>query len=151
LIDESGRNLGVVLFSEALDRASRTGYDLVEIAPNAQPPVCKILDYGRYRYELQKSSAEAKKNQKTIEIKEIKIRPNIDDHDYDTKLKQAYRFFESGNKVKVTLRFRGREIEHPEIGIRLLKKMCEDLSDAGKLEVEPRLEGKMMVMLLLPK
>jgi len=151
LIDERGRNLGVVSLNEALDRAIGAGYDLVEIVPNAQPPVCKILDYGRYRYEQRKSIAETKKNQKTIETKEIKLRPNIDEHDYSIKVKQACRFLQSGNKVKVTLRFRGREADHSDIGVRILERMREDVDVVGKVELEPRMEGRLVIALFSPR
>jgi translation initiation factor IF-3 len=151
LIDEEGQNLGAVPFFEALDRAADAGLDLVEIAPNSQPPVCKILDYGRYKYESQKKAAETRKNQKIVEIKEVKVRPNIDDHDYETKMKQSRRFLEEGDKVKVTLRFRGREMAHQDLGLQLLDRVRGELSDLAKVEAEPRLEGKQMMMVLAPR
>jgi translation initiation factor IF-3 len=151
LIDEEGQNLGVVAFFDALDRAADAGLDLVEIAPNSQPPVCKILDYGRYKYESQKKAAETRKNQKIVEIKEVKVRPNIDDHDYETKMKQSRKFLEEGDKVKVTLRFRGREMAHQDLGLQLLDRVRAELGELSKVESEPRLEGKQMVMVLAPR
>ncbi len=125
--------------------------DLVEIAPQASPPVCKLLDYGRFKYQSQKKAAEARKNQKVVEIKEVKLRPGIDDHDYDTKMKQSRRFFEEGDKVKVTLRFRGREMAHQGLGIQLLERVKAEVGDIAKVESEPRLEGKQMIMILAPR
>lgn len=125
--------------------------DLVEIAPNSIPPVCKILDYGRFKYQAQKKAAEARKRQKTVEIKEIKMRPNIDTHDYEVKMKAVRRFFEEGDKVKVTLRFRGREMAHQELGMKLLDKVKEETSPIAKVEAEPRLEGRQMTMVLAPR
>ena len=151
LIDDEGNNVGVVSFYDALDRAEDAGLDLVEIAPNSVPPVCKLLDYGRFKYQSQKKAAEARKNQKVVEVKEIKLRPGIDDHDYDTKLKQSRRFFEDGDKVKVTLRFRGREMAHPELGMKLLNKVQADFDDVAKVEYAPRMEGRQMIMILAPR
>ena len=151
LIDENGQNVGIVSRSDALDRAQEAGLDLVEISPDAEPPVCKILDYGKFKYQEQKKAAEARKNQKIVEIKEIKMRPSIDDHDYDVKMRAIKRFFEEGDKVKVTLRFRGREMAHQELGYQLLQKVKGDLVELSKVESEPRLEGRQMVMVLAPK
>jgi translation initiation factor IF-3 len=125
--------------------------DLVEIAPNSIPPVCKILDYGRFKYQAQKKAAEARKKQKTVEIKEIKMRPNIDIHDYEVKMRAVRRFFEEGDKVKVTLRFRGREMAHQELGTRLLNRVKDDTTKMAKIESEPRMEGRQMVMILTPR
>ncbi len=135
---------------EAMDIALDAGLDLVEIQPNANPPVCKILDYGRYKYQAQKKAAEARKKQKTVEIKEIKMRPNIDTHDYDVKMKNMLRFFNDGDKVKVTLRFRGREMAHQDLGMNLLNKVREETSEIAKVESAPKLEGRQMVMVLAP-
>ena len=135
LIDATGNNVGVVSTSEALTRAVEAGLDLVEIAPNSEPPVCKILDYGKYKYQAQKKAAEARKKQRTVEIKEIKMRPNIDTHDYDVKMRSIHRFFEEGDKVKVTLRFRGREMAHQELGAKLLDRVKQDLTEIAKVEI----------------
>ena len=151
LIDETGQNIGVVSRQEATDRAVAAGLDLVEISPDAQPPVCKILDYGKFKYQEQKKAAEARKRQKIVEIKEIKLRPNIDDHDYDVKMKSIKRFFEEGDKVKVTLRFRGREMAHQSIGMDVLRRVKADLEAISKVEAEPRFEGRQMVMVLAPR
>ncbi len=128
--------------------ADEAGLDLVEVSPNATPPVCKILDYGKYKYEQQKKAAEARKNQKTVDVKEIKIRPTTEKHDYEVKMRSARRFLESGDKVKVSMRFRGREMAHQEIGLNLLKRMLEELSDISKVELHPKLEGRQMIMVL---
>jgi translation initiation factor IF-3 len=125
--------------------------DLVEIAPQSVPPVCKLLDYGRFKYQSQKKAAEARKNQKIVEIKEVKLRPGIDDHDYDVKMKQSRRFFEDGDKVKITLRFRGREMAHQGLGLQLLDRVKAEIADVAKVESEPRLEGKQMTMILAPR
>lgn len=125
--------------------------DLVEIAPNSVPPVCKILDYGKFKFQSQKKAAEARKKQKTVEVKEIKVRPNIDSHDYEVKMRAIGRFFEEGDKVKVTLRFRGREMAHQEIGLRLLEKIRDEVAEISKVEAEPKLEGRQIVMVLAPK
>ena len=151
VIDENGENIGVLLTAEAIEQASEAGLDLVEVSPNADPPVCKILDYGKFRFQEQKKKAEARKRQKVVEIKEIKLRPNIDDHDYDVKARAMTRFFEEGDKVKVTLRFRGRELAHPELGMKLLQKVRADFEDTAKVEYEPRMEGKQMIMILAPR
>ena len=150
LIDDTGANRGVVSFFEALKIAEDAGLDLVEIAPNSVPPVCKILDYGRFRFLEQKKASEARKKQRTIEIKEIKLRPGIDKHDYDVKMKAMHGFFEEGDKVKVTLRFRGREMAHQELGAQLLQRVAEDVKATGKVESMPRLEGRQMVMMIGP-
>ena len=151
LIDQDGQNVGVVLKVDAQSKALEAGLDLVEISPDAEPPVCKILDFGKFKYQEQKKQAEARKNQKVVEIKEIKMRPSIDDHDYDVKMRAIKRFFEEGDKVKVTLRFRGREMAHQELGYRLLQRVKLDLVTDSKVESEPRLEGRQMVMVLAPK
>ena len=151
LIDQSGEKQGVMPLSAALEAAEEAGMDLVEISPNSDPPVCKILDYGKFRFQEQKKKAEARKKQKIVEIKEIKLRPNIDIHDYEVKAKAMHRFFEEGDKVKVTLRFRGREMAHPELGMKLLQKVKSDFEPSTKVEYEPRMEGKQMIMILAPK
>ena len=143
--------VGVVPVREALQMAEEAGLDLVEISPNADPPVCKILDFGKYKYAAQKKRAEARKKQKVIEIKEIKMRPGIDDHDYDVKMRAARRFLEEGDKVKVTLRFRGREMVHQELGAKVLDRVREELDALAKVEQFPRLEGRQMVMVVAPK
>jgi translation initiation factor IF-3 len=151
LIDETGQNVGVVSKSDALARAEEAGLDLVEISPDAEPPVCKILDFGKYKYQEQKKAAEARKHQKIVEIKEIKMRPGIDDHDYDVKMRAMKRFFEEGDKVKVTLRFRGREMAHQQLGMNVLVRVKSDVEPIAKVESEPRFEGRQMVMVLAPK
>ena len=151
LIDATGENGGVVDIEDALARAAEAGLDRVEISPQTNPPVCTILDYGRYKCQAQKSAAEARKKQRTVEIKEIKMRPNIDTHDYDVKMRSMNRFFDEGDKVKVTLRFRGREMAHKDLGVQLLNKVKEDTLDIAKVESEPRLEGRQMVMVLAPR
>ena len=151
LIDDTGQNRGVVAFFDALKLAEEAGLDLVEIAPNATPPVCKILDYGKFRFNEQKKAAEARKKQKTVEVKEIKLRPGIDDHDYDVKMKAVRRFFEEGDKVKVTLRFRGREMAHQDIGFKLLERVKNEMADVSKVEAEPMLEGRQMIMVMAPR
>jgi translation initiation factor IF-3 len=151
LISDTGENLGVIGRLEALAKAQDAGLDLVEISPNSNPPVCKILDYGKFKYEQQKKAAEQKKKQKVIEIKEIKMRPNIDDHDYDVKIRAMKRFFEDGDKVKVTLRFRGREMAHMELGMQLLQRVKTDFVNETKVEAEPKLEGRQMIMVLAPR
>lgn len=151
LIDADGSNVGVVSLDEAFDRADLAGLDLVEISPNAAPPVCKVMDFGKYKYEAQKKAAEARKKQKIIEVKEIKMRPNIDSHDYEVKMKAIMRFFEAGDKVKVTLRFRGREMAHQELGMELLKRVQGDVEEFAKVEAHPKLEGRQMIMVMAPK
>jgi translation initiation factor IF-3 len=151
LIDQDGQNRGVVAFFDALKLAEDVGLDLVEIAPNSEPPVCKILDYGKYRFNEQKKQAEARKKQKTVEVKEIKLRPGIDDHDYDVKMRAMKGFFEDGDKVKVTLRFRGREMAHQDIGMRVLDRVRSDTAELAKVESEPNMEGRQVVMVLAPR
>ena len=151
LIDDAGEMIGVMSAREALIRAYDVGLDLVEISPNAVPPVCKILDYGKYKYEQQKKANEARKKQKVVEIKEIKVRPNIDDHDYDVKMKQMKNFIGEGDKVKVTLRFRGREMAHQELGVKVLERIRSDLIELVKVEQMPKLENRQMVMVISPK
>ncbi len=151
LIDQEGANQGVVSFFDALKTAEDAGLDLVEISPNSSPPVCKLLDYGRFRFLEQKKQAEARKKQKTVEVKEIKLRPGIDKHDYDVKMKAVQRFFEEGDKVKVTLRFRGREMAHQDLGLKLLERVKTETSEIAKVESEPQLEGRQMIMILAPR
>ena len=151
LIGAVGENFGVVDRETALRKADEAGLDLVEISPNAAPPVCKILDIGKYKYEEQKRKNEARKKQKVIEVKEIKLRPNIDDHDYDVKKRAMERFLEEGDKVKVTLRFRGREMAHQELGVALLNRVKTDFTEQAKVESEPRPEGRQIVMVLAPR
>ena len=150
LILADGQNVGVVSIKEALREAKEAGLDLVEISPGAVPPVCKVLDFGKYKYELQKRKNEAKKKQKVVEVKELKLTPMIDTHDYDVKIKNARKFLTAGNKVKFTLRFRGRELSYQQQGLDVLLKAKEDLADLGKVEQEPKLEGKLMGMLVVP-
>ena len=151
LIDEKGENVGVVPVAQALGRAEQAGLDLVEIAPLAEPPVVKILDFGKYKYEEQKRKNEARKKQKVIEIKEIKMRPSIDHHDYEIKMRSVVKFLAEGDKVKVTLRFRGRELVHQEIGVKVLERVRGDLAERGKVEQFPRMEGRQMTMVIAPK
>ena len=151
LIDAEGNNVGVVPTRQAMIMAEEAGLDLVEISPDAKPPVAKILDYGKFRFQEQKRLAEARKKQRVVEIKEIKLRPMIDDHDYEVKMKAARRFFDEGDKVKVTLRFRGREMDHKELGHKLLDKVRADIAEIAKVEMEPRFEGRQIIMILAPK
>ena len=151
VIDHEGENLGVMNTREAMEQANELGLNLVEVSPGADPPVCKYLDVGKYRFEAQKKANAARKTQKTQDIKEIKMRPNIDTHDYDVKMRSMNRFFEEGDKVKVTLRFRGREMAHQQLGIDLLKRVQDDTVEIAKVEAFPRLEGRQMVMVLSPK
>lgn len=151
LIDENGENHGAVALNKALEMAKAASLDLVEISPNAIPPVCKILDYGRYKYEAQKKANLAKKKQKTVEVKEIKLRPGIEKHDYDVKMRSIDKFIGVGDKVKVTLRFRGREMAHQELGFDVLKRVREDFADRTKVEQMPKMEGRQMTMVLAPK
>ena len=151
VIDENGENLGVMYTREAMEQANELGLNLVEVSPNADPPVAKFLDVGKYRYEAQKKANAARKTQKTQEIKEIKMRPNIDIHDYDVKMRSVVKFLEEGDKVKMTLRFRGREMAHQELGMNLLKRVQDDTSEIAKVEAFPRLEGRQMLMVLAPK
>lgn len=141
----------MVTIQEALRVADEAGLDLVEISPNADPPVCKVLDFGKYKYEVQKKANEARKKQKVIELKELKLRPGIDTHDYDIKMRSARRFLEEGDKVKVTLRFRGRELAHQELGMKVLNRVRDDLAAMAKVEQWPRMEGRQMTMVIAPK
>jgi len=151
LIDAEGENVGVVDTADAQERADAAGHDLVEVSPDANPPVCKILDYGKHKYQEQKKAAEARKKQKVVEVKEIKMRPAIDAHDYDVKMRAMKRFFDEGDKVKVTLRFRGREMAHQQIGRELLARVRTDTEEFAKVESDARLEGRQMVMILAPR
>lgn len=150
LIDEKGEQLGVMNPRDALAIAEERGYDLVEVSPSAKPPVCRILDYGKYRYEQNKKERETKKNQKVITIKEVKLRPNIEDHDFNTKVRNAAKFLAEGNKVKVTIMFRGREITHPESGKVICDRVAEQVADIAKVEKEAKVEGRNMTMMLVP-
>jgi translation initiation factor IF-3 len=151
LVKEDGSMVGVVPIREALIMAEEAGLDLVEISPNASPPVCKILDFGKFKYELQKKESEARKKQKVIEVKEIKLRPGIDEHDYQVKMRSVHRFLEEGDKVKVTMRFRGREMVHQELGMKVLDRVRAELDALAKVEQMPRLEGRQMIMVMAPK
>jgi translation initiation factor IF-3 len=151
LVDERGRMVGVVGRNEALAMAADAGLDLVEIAPSADPPVCKILDFGKFKYEEQKKKNEARKKQKVIEVKEIKLRPSIDDHDYQVKMRSMNKFIEEGDKVKVTMRFRGRELAHQELGMNVLMRVKDDLDGIAKIEQMPRMEGRQMTMVVAPR
>jgi translation initiation factor IF-3 len=151
VIDENGENIGVMYTREAIEQAAGVGLDLVEVSPNADPPVCKFLDVGKFRYEAQKKANLARKTQKTQEIKEIKMRPNIDDHDYETKMKAIHKFIGEGDKVKVTLRFRGRELAHQQLGMNLLRRVQDDTAEIAKIEAYPRMEGRQMLMVISPK
>ncbi|MBL1431103.1 MAG: translation initiation factor IF-3 [Robiginitomaculum sp.] len=151
LIDENGEKQGVMPIAAALEAAREAGLDLVEVAPEANNPVCKILDYGKMRFQAQKKRAESKKKQKTADLKEIKMRPNIDVHDYQVKIKAMTRFFAQGDKVKVTIRFRGREMAHQDRGANLLQRVRDDFEDSTKVEFEPKTEGRQMMMVLAPK
>ena len=151
LIDAEGENVGVVATPEAMQRAEEAGLDLVEISPGADPPVAKILDYGRFKYEDQKKKNEARKKQKIIEIKEIKMRPNIDTHDYDVKMRAINRFIGDGDKVKVTMRFRGREMVHQELGLKVLNRVRDQIDGIAKVEQFPRMEGRQMIMVVAPR
>lgn len=150
LIDADGENVGVVTPARAMVMAEDAGLDLVEISPNANPPVCKIMDFGKFKYEQQKRESEARKKQKTIEVKEVKFRPNTDTHDYDVKMRNVFKFLENGDKVKVTLRFRGREMAHQELGRDLLLRVAEDTKECGKVENMPKMEGRQMIMMIGP-
>ena len=143
--------IGIVSLNEALQASLEAGLDLVEISPQAEPPVCKILDYGKFKYEEQKKKNEARKKQRIIEIKEVKLRPGIDDHDYDVKMRSMVRFLDEGDKVKVTMRFRGREMAHQELGMEVLMRVKTDLDEKSKIEQMPRMEGRQMIMVLAPK
>lgn len=151
MIDEHGENHGVVAIGDAMALARDAGLDLLELSPNANPPVCKILDHGKFKYEEQKRKNEARKKQKTIEVKEIKFRPNIDDHDYGVKMRSMFKFLEEGDKVKVTLRFRGRELRHQELGTAILERVKSDTLELAKVEQFPSMEGRQMVMVLAPR
>jgi translation initiation factor IF-3 len=151
LVDERGQMIGVVPRSDAIARALEAGLDLVEVAANADPPVCKILDFGKFKYEEQKRKNEARKKQKVIEVKEIKLRPGIDDHDYDVKMRSMKSFIDEGDKVKVTMRFRGRELAHQELGMEVLMRVKGDLDEIAKVEQYPRMEGRQMTMVMSPK
>ena len=151
VISSSGKQLGIISIREALNYAEDEGFDLVEVSPDSNPPVCKIIDYGKLRYREQKSKKEAKKKQKTIEVKEIKLRPGIDKHDYLVKLKALSKFIGGGNKVKVSMRFRGREIEHKNLGMDILSKLTEEVAEYAKVEVLPKFEGKQIMMILVPQ
>ena len=151
LIDHNGENVGVVSFENALEMAEQAELDLVELSPNASPPVCKILDFGKFKYEAQKMSNVARKKQKTIEVKEIKMRPGIETHDYDVKMRSIQRFITDGDKVKVTLRFRGREMVHQDRGMNVLQRVREDLDEIAKVEQFPKMEGRLLTMVVAPK
>lgn len=150
LLDEAGEMVGVVSMAEALEMARDVGLDLIEVSPNAEPPVCKITDYGKYKYQEQKRLAEARKKQKTVELKELKLGPTIEEHDYQIKMKAAFKFIEAGNKVKFSMRFRGRQIAHKDIGFKLMQRVAEDLDGKAKIESHPRLEGRQMIMVISP-
>lgn len=143
--------LGVVPLDEALEKALETGYDLVEVSPNADPPVCKILDYGKYKYQEQKKKTESRKKQKTIDVKEIKLRPGINKHDYDVKMRNIVKFLNEGDKVKVTMRFRGREMVHQDLGLKLLLRVRDEVEDLAKVEQLPQFEGRQIIMVIAPK
>lgn len=151
VVDHEGEQLGVLAINDALERAANVGLDLVEVAPNADPPVCKFLDYGKYKYEAQKKKSEARKKQKIIDVKEIKMRPGIDEHDYQVKMRNMRRFLDDGDKVKVTIRFRGREMVHQDLGMRVLDRVREELDELVKVELLPRLEGRQMIMIMAPR
>lgn len=150
LVDDAGQQLGVMAPREAVKIAVEKGLDLVEVAPTANPPVCRIMDYGKYKYEQSKKERDAKKNQKVITVKEVKLRPNIEDHDFETKAKNAAKFLSGGDKVKVTIMFRGREITHPELGLELCQRFAEDLKSIAKIEKAAKVEGRNMIMILAP-
>ncbi len=151
VIDDRGENLGVMNTDEAIERAKDVGLDLVEVSPNASPPVAKFLDVGKFKYEAQKKANAARKTQKVQDVKEIKMRPNIDDHDYQVKMRNVNKFIDNGDKVKVTLRFRGREMSHQQLGMQLLQRVQEDMKETAKVEAYPKLEGRQMLMVLCPK
>lgn len=150
LITDDGEQIGIVSIDEARDRATERGLDLVEVAPEARPPVVKMMDYGKYKYEAARQAREARKKQHTIQVKEVKFRPGIEDHDYEFKLRHARRFLEEGNKVKLTMMFRGRQITHPELGLEVLARVTEDIQDVGKVEQQPSFEGRQMSMVVAP-
>jgi translation initiation factor IF-3 len=151
VVDEKGEQLGVISVSRALELAEAAALDLVEVAPGADPPVCKILDYGKFKYEAQKKKNEARKKQKVIDVKEIKMRPGIDEHDYQVKMRNMCRFLEDGDKVKVTIRFRGREMAHQNLGMKVLDRVREELDELSKVEQYPKIEGRQMVMVIAPR
>ncbi len=151
MVDHEGENRGVVPIGEARQLADDIGLDLVEVSPNADPPVCKLMDYGKFKYESQKKANESRKKQKTIDIKEIKMRPNIDRHDYDVKKRSMVRFLEEGDKVKVTMRFRGREMAHQERGLQVLDRVRDELEELAKVEQWPKMEGRQMIMVIAPR
>lgn len=151
VVDVNGKVSDPIPVERGLELAGESGLDLVEVAANSEPPVCKLVDYGKYKYEQAKKQNEAKKRQKTIEVKELKVRPNIDDHDYQVKLRAAQKFLGGGDKLKVTLRFRGREMAHQDLGLAVLKRMQADLADQSKIEAMPKVEGRSMIMVLAPK
>lgn len=148
VVGADGEMAGVMSVAEGIKLAEESGLDLVELSPNAKPPVCKIIDYSKYKYEQQKKASEARKRQKTVDVKEVKIRPGIEDHDYQVKMRNARKFLSNGDKVKVTMRFRGREMAHQQIGFDLLKRMIEELSDVGKVDLHPKMEGRQIIMVL---
>ncbi len=150
VVGADGEMVGVISVAEGIRIAKEAGMDLVEVSPNAEPPVCKVLDYGKFKYNQQKKANEARKKQKTIQIKEVKLRPTIDKHDLDVKMKHIHKFLESGDKVKMTLRFRGREMAHQELGMKLLMEIREELGDVIKVEHQPKLEGRQMIMVVAP-
>ena len=150
LIQDDGEQIGIVSIDEARERARERGMDLVEVAAEARPPVVKMMDYGKYKYEAARAAREARKKQHTIQVKEVKFRPGIEEHDYEFKLRHARRFLDEGNKVKLTMQFRGRQVTHPEIGLEVLARVTEDLTDLGKVESQPNMEGRVMSMVLAP-
>lgn len=151
LIGAEGENHGVVTTERAQEIAGEAGLDLVEISPNAEPPVCKVLDFGKFKYEQQKKANLARKNQKTQDVKEIKMRPGIDVHDYNVKLKKVHQFIENGDKVKMTIRFRGREMAHQELGMEVLNRVADEMEETAKIEARPKMEGRQMIMVIAPK
>lgn len=151
VVDQNGEQLGVISVDRAISLAAESGLDLVEVAPNAEPPVCKILDFGKFKYEAQKKRNEARKKQKTIEVKEIKMRPSIDEHDYQVKVRNMRRFLDEGDKVKVTIRFRGRELSHQDLGMKVLDRVRDELDELSKVEQIPKMEGRQMVMVISPR
>ncbi len=150
LVDHTGVQVGVVTIARALEMADEVGLDLVEVSPNADPPVCKLLDYGKFKYDAQKKAAEARKRQKTVDVKEIKMRPGINQHDYDVKMRSINKFLDEGDKVKVTLRFRGREMVHQELGMKVLDRVRDDLGEVIKIDQWPKMEGRLMTMVMVP-
>ena len=150
LVDQTGEQVGVVTIGRALEMADEVGLDLVEVSPNADPPVCKLLDYGKFKYDAQKKAAEARKRQKTVDVKEIKMRPGINQHDYDVKMRAINKFLDEGDKVKVTLRFRGREMVHQDLGMNVLNRVRDDLGEIVKIEQWPKMEGRQMTMVMVP-